>query len=467
MAHSFVMSFDREIESFMAFAKTFPGRAILLVDTYDTKKGIESALKVAKNLKKEGYDLLGIRLDSGDIAQNAKYARNLLDEEGLIDASIFATGNLDEYKIEKLLETKAPIDAFGVGTHMGCSSDVPFTDVIYKLVEIKEGDREFIPTMKLSRDKTTLPCKKQLLRISGKNNIMERDMIVLEDEKSKGKKLLTKIMEGGKRICREKSIEEKRKSLAQKIKTLPEALKGTAVTFTYPVVISKKLTKTTEHLKLQIKKHILPRVIFFDIDTQYDFIHPKGSLYVKESQKIIANAKKLTRHARDNGILIVSSLDTHVPEDPEFKQFPRHCVSDTKGHKKVKGTFLNKTKFLDAQKTYSIRELKDIARMYPQIILPKNVFNVFSNPNALNLFETQCPDHVYVYGVTVDYCVKEAVEGLIKAGLTVSVVEDAVREISQEEKESLFSLWKKKGVTFITTDVLLETLSQLKESAPV
>ncbi|MDD5584258.1 MAG: nicotinate phosphoribosyltransferase, partial [Candidatus Omnitrophica bacterium] len=69
MAHSFVMSFDREIESFMAFAKTFPGRAILLVDTYDTKKGIESALKVAKNLKKEGYDLLGIRLDSGDIAQ--------------------------------------------------------------------------------------------------------------------------------------------------------------------------------------------------------------------------------------------------------------------------------------------------------------------------------------------------------------------------------------------------------------
>ena len=135
MAHSFVMSFEREAESFLAFSKQYPAKSILLIDTYNVNEGIQNAIKISRYLRKLGCTLLGIRLDSGDLINDAKKVRALLDKDGLIDTCIFASGNLDEYKIDELIKKNAPIDAFGVGTNMGCSADLPFTDVIYKLVE--------------------------------------------------------------------------------------------------------------------------------------------------------------------------------------------------------------------------------------------------------------------------------------------------------------------------------------------
>src|SRR3972149_973757 len=148
MAHSFVMSFEKEIDAFRAFAKTFPNNSTLLIDTYDDITGAEKAAQVAKELERKGCKLGGVRLDSGDLAETSKKVRALLDKKGLQQVSIFASGDLDEYKIADLLSKDAKIDAFGVGTKMGTSAEYPFTDVIYKLSETMNDEGGFSPIMK-------------------------------------------------------------------------------------------------------------------------------------------------------------------------------------------------------------------------------------------------------------------------------------------------------------------------------
>jgi nicotinate phosphoribosyltransferase len=121
MAHSFIMSYPKEIDAFRAFAKTFPNNSTLLIDTYDDIAGAEKAVVIAKEMEAQGYRLSGVRLDSGDLAQTSKKVRELLDSEGLGYVKIFVSGDLDEYKIEELLAEDAKIDSFGVGTKMGTS----------------------------------------------------------------------------------------------------------------------------------------------------------------------------------------------------------------------------------------------------------------------------------------------------------------------------------------------------------
>jgi len=133
MAHSFVMAYEKEIDAFRAFAKTFPDKSTLLIDTYNDLAGAENAILVAKELEAKGHKLGGVRLDSGDLAEISKKVRQMLDKNGLEYVDIFASGDLDEYRIEELLKKGAKIDAFGVGTRMGTSSDRPSVDVIYKL----------------------------------------------------------------------------------------------------------------------------------------------------------------------------------------------------------------------------------------------------------------------------------------------------------------------------------------------
>jgi len=462
MAHSYVMSFDREVESFLNFAKEFPAKTVLLIDTYDVKRGALSAIRVAKFLKRRGIDLVGIRLDSGDLGKDARYLRELLDKEGFIDVIIFASGNLDEYKIKKLVEEKSPIDAFGVGTNMGCSSDLPFTDVIYKLVEIKERGADFIPTMKLSEGKTTYPGRKQVFREFDKEGKMVSDWLGLDKENLKGNKLLRKVMEKGKRLYQERNLEEKKKIFLQKLSSFPSYLKDIDSSDIYPVKITKKLHKLTTSLTEQIRKRIEGKIVFLDIDTQVDFLERKGALYVPGGEKIINNLNLLTKFAFQNKILIISSQDTHRKDDPEFKEFPPHCIKNTKGHRKIKETILKKYKTLSVKKIYSYQELRKIKDCYPQIILEKNILNLFSNPNTLNLIEAIFPEKVVVYGVVTEYCVKEAVEGLLKNDFKVIIVEDGVKEISKKERDKLFSLWKKRGVEFITTKRLITDLRSVR-----
>ena len=163
-----------------------------------TLQAQKKPLIVAKELEAKGYRLGGVRLDSGDLAETSKKVRKILDDKGLEYVKIFASGDLDEFKITQLLKEGAQIDAFGVGTKMGTSADRPYLDVIYKLCETMTADGSFSPIMKLSKDKITLPGRKQVYRFKNKDGSFGKDVIALADEKVEGEPLLVKVMEKGK-----------------------------------------------------------------------------------------------------------------------------------------------------------------------------------------------------------------------------------------------------------------------------
>ncbi len=187
MAHSFVMFFDTEIDSFRAFSSVFPNASTFLIDTYDVLKGAENASVVAKELEKKGYKLSAIRLDSGNLLVLSRKVRSILDRNGLNYVQVLASGDLDEYKIDRLIRKGAKIDAFGVGTRMSTSNDRPYVDAVYKLAG-KIENSIFVPTMKLSRGKMTLPGRKQVFRQMKERKYL-KDIIGLDGERIKGKPL--------------------------------------------------------------------------------------------------------------------------------------------------------------------------------------------------------------------------------------------------------------------------------------
>jgi nicotinate phosphoribosyltransferase len=192
MAHSFIEAFPSEEEAFRAFAQDHPTRTTFLVDTYDSLNGVRTAIAVARGLGIT--DRVGIRLDSGNLDELARGARTILDEEGLPNARIFASGGLDEYEVAELIHAGAPVDAFGIGTQMGVSADAPYVDSVYKLVEY-DGR----PAMKLSTAKATPPGAKQIWRSGGE----EGDVLGLRSEQPPAfgwDPLLESVMRDGERV---------------------------------------------------------------------------------------------------------------------------------------------------------------------------------------------------------------------------------------------------------------------------
>ena len=177
MAHSYIMAHEREREAFAHFVELFPRLSTLLVDTYDTPRGVENAAAVARDLREKGFKLQAVRLDSGDLVDLSVRARRILDQNGLQEVSIFASGNLDEYRIRDLIKAGAPIDAFGIGTAMVVSADAPSLDLVYKLAEYRG-----MPRLKTSPNKITLPGRKQWFRAFNGNRGFYADMIGLADE---------------------------------------------------------------------------------------------------------------------------------------------------------------------------------------------------------------------------------------------------------------------------------------------
>lgn len=189
MAHSFIMSFESEIEAFRAFAKHNPNNMILLVDTYDTLEGVENAITVFQEFQQQGKlgpkGTYGVRLDSGDLAYLSKEARAMLDEAGLPDASIIASSDLDEYLIQDLKLQGAKINTWGVGTKLITAYDNAALGGVYKLAQIKKDGVE-IPTIKISDapEKVTNPGAKIVYRLYDKRNHKAlADVIALEDER--------------------------------------------------------------------------------------------------------------------------------------------------------------------------------------------------------------------------------------------------------------------------------------------
>ncbi len=238
MAHSYVTSFESEIEAFRAYARSFPDNVILLIDTYDTLSGAEKAVAVAKEMAMEGVELKGVRLDSGDMARLSKEVRRILHNAGWGKTMIFASGGFDEFKIKKVIDEGGDIDSFGVGTKMGVSADAPYMDMAYKLVRY-DGH----PVLKLSPEKQTLAGEKQVFRFTTSKGKLRKDIIALRDENLEaGEPLLKKVMRGGKIVKQSPSLSRIQKIFRDEFSRLDDRFKSIERRrYEYPVVLSPKL----------------------------------------------------------------------------------------------------------------------------------------------------------------------------------------------------------------------------------
>ncbi|MGH9229753.1 MAG: nicotinate phosphoribosyltransferase [Acidimicrobiales bacterium] len=245
MAHSFVMSFDDERDAFRAYARSFPQHSVLLIDTYDTVGGARHAAEVAQELAGEGIRVSAVRLDSGDLGRLAVDVRAVLDEAGLADVEILASGDLDEHRIADLLAAGAPIDAFGVGTQLGTSGDAPSLGAVYKLVDDALG-----PRMKLAEGKVTLPGRKQVWRFA------DRDVLGLHDEDvSGGRALLVRAMAEGRRVQSPEPLAATRERCLGALAGLPPGLRSLepADDPVWPVDVSTGLGALAEKVRVDLE----------------------------------------------------------------------------------------------------------------------------------------------------------------------------------------------------------------------
>jgi len=181
MSHSFIMAHENEREAFEHFARSFPKLNTMLVDTYDTVQGVKNVAELAKRLAADDIKVQAVRLDSGNLDQLSRQARAILDQHRLTDIAIFASGNLDEYRIAELIRAGAPIDAFGVGTALTVSDDAPSADYTYKLVDYLDH-----PRLKTSAGKATVPGRKQVFRGIDAGGHFAQDLVGLIDEAPNG-----------------------------------------------------------------------------------------------------------------------------------------------------------------------------------------------------------------------------------------------------------------------------------------
>jgi nicotinate phosphoribosyltransferase len=243
MAHSYVLSFDTEEAAFRSFMEDFPETAVMLVDTYDTLDGVRHAISASRG---SGIRLAGVRLDSGDLLELSRAARRLLDEAGMSETRIAASGDLEEGRIAELVAAGAPVDLWGVGTDLGTSRDSPVVNGVYKLVADRRGDG-WRGVWKHSPDKETVPGPKQVIRRYA-GGIMSADIIAAADEELEGEALLVPAMRDGELVRRE-SLEEIRERSSSQLAALPERLRrppaGEAPE-PYPVSYSERLRAAIE-----------------------------------------------------------------------------------------------------------------------------------------------------------------------------------------------------------------------------
>jgi nicotinate phosphoribosyltransferase len=243
MAHSYVLAHDDELESFRRFAEIYP-QTVLLVDTYDTLDGVRKVVELSRELGRQ-FRVRGIRIDSGDLATLSREARNILDRAGLEQVSIFASGDLDEKRIADLVQGEAPLDAFGVGTHLVTSADAPFLNCAYKLVEYAG-----VPRMKLSSGKATLPGRKQIFRRRD-NARYAGDLIARHDETHPGERMLQRVMSEGRRVAQTPDLGRAREYCRAQIASLPvPVIEGGA---DYTVTISADLRQETAQVQQGLK----------------------------------------------------------------------------------------------------------------------------------------------------------------------------------------------------------------------
>jgi nicotinate phosphoribosyltransferase len=245
MAHSYIEAHHDEFEAFERFANLYPGTT-LLVDTYDTLTAVAAVIRLLEKLPAERRPA-AIRLDSGDLVDLSQRARRLLDEAGFSGVKVIASGSLDEFEIRRLLREGAAIDAFGVGTRLGTIDDEPYLDSVYKLAEVAGEGR-----MKLSRDKETVPGRKQVYRFV-EGGVAREDVITLEDEPYGGMPLLDTVMLEGKRMAPAPTLEQIQRRAKEQVAEMPGHLLALEpVSANYPVRVSDALRTSTEAVRKRL-----------------------------------------------------------------------------------------------------------------------------------------------------------------------------------------------------------------------
>ena len=248
LAHSFVMAYDDEGESFRQFARVFPDHAILLVDTYDTLAAIDKIIRL-------GLRPRGVRLDSGDLVTLSKAVRRKLDQSGLTETRIFASGDLNEYAIADALAQGAPVDFFGVGTELATSKDAPALGGVYKLVELRDGE-EHHPRAKLSQDKVNHPGRKQVYRFRDAQGFYDHDVLACAEESyADAEPLLECVLRRGQRILASPSLEEIQTRARTLLARLPERYRQLRTPAAYAVVPSAALQQLLDKVR---QAHLQP-----------------------------------------------------------------------------------------------------------------------------------------------------------------------------------------------------------------
>ncbi len=480
-AHSWTQVFPTERESFQALLETFPDSAILLIDTYDTLVGAETAAELGRELGREsGRKLKGVRLDSGNLLEKSRQVRGILDRHGLDGTVIFASGDLNEYKIAELVAEGAPIDAYGVGTDLATSRDVPALGVVYKLVEVeRDGHVEY--KTKFSEQKAHWPGRKQVFRFSRpavektkapdgreietRREEFHHDLIARSSEDyPEAKPLLEVMMRGGKRVDPRPAIAEARLRTLRGLELLPARYQQLHDGPRYPVANSAALERLLEDVRERYL--IAPEVaksgrvpadagmaetlVFLDVDTQVDFMVPTGALYVPGAETIIPNLKRLMTCARERRIPVLSSADAHQPDDSSFAQWPPHCVVGTPGQRRIPETQFPEETVIPNRPGAFTPPREWVGQFVIEI--EKTDYSVAGNPNFDAIIAALGPCHFVVFGVATEYCVRDSALALRALNLPVDLVTDAVKPITEEGGRKAIEEMVAAGVRLVKTE---------------
>ena len=251
MAHSYIQAHDDESQAFAAFVEHYP-KTTLLVDTYDSIQGVRHVIELAKRLG-SAFGVRAIRLDSGDLPSLARQARMLLDEAGLHQVRIIASGGLTEQSVAAMVAGEVPVDAFAVGTHMGVSEDAPTVDLAYKLTSYRGSGR-----MKMAPGKAMYPGRHQVFRLaSGECGF---DILALRDEVLEGEPLLQPVLHDGKPLAAEAFTVAACRDRAQRgLAALPGAMRELApAPASYPVHLSPALCSYRDTVQHALSQGLRP-----------------------------------------------------------------------------------------------------------------------------------------------------------------------------------------------------------------
>ena len=457
-AHSFTQSYPSERESFLALLDTFPS-STLLIDTYDSLAGAETAATL-------GRRVAAVRLDSGDLLEKSRRVREILDRHGQTDTKIFASGDLNEYKIHELVASGAPIDEFGVGTDLATSHDVPSLGVVYKMVEVERDGQVELKT-KFSEQKANWPGRKQVFRFSkpGPNgrDSFQRDLVARWDESyAEAAPLLEVVMQEGRRLQPSLPISQARARTLHSLERLPQRYRSLDPGPQYPVGHSAALDRMLQEVRRQYvavpggeaarppQDESGRAIVFLDVDTQLDFMSPDGALYVPGAERIVPNLSKLLNYARERRVHWIASADAHSPDDPSFTQWPPHCVVGTPGQRRIPETA--RVEAVTVPNRPQAFETPPDTSQELVLEIEKQEYSVAANPNFDAVLSAVGPSRFVVFGVATDYCVKESALALRRLQLPVDLVVDAVCAIARDGGRQAIEEMVAAGVRLVTTD---------------